>query len=73
MLIYNLLLIIKQLQPSVDFAVRGQREIILKYRTHEALNDYIEQDKIRILHSDTYRLPRLVTSMLIYPLQHLPG
>ena len=32
MLFQNLLLIIKQLQPSVDFAVRGQREIILKYR-----------------------------------------
>gem|GEM_PF-1181462 len=70
---YILPLIIKQLQPSVDFAVRGQREIILKYCKHEALNDYIEQDKIRILHSDTYRLPRLVTSMLLYPLQHLPG
>ena len=70
---YNLSLIINELQPSVDFAVRDQQEIILKYRTHEALNDYIEQDKIRILHSDTYRLPRLVTSMLIYPLQHLPG
>ena len=26
------LLIIKQLQPSVDFAVRDQQEIILKYR-----------------------------------------
>ena len=50
MLFYILLLIIKQLQPSVDFAVRDQREIILKYRKHEALNDYIEQDKIRILH-----------------------
>ena len=67
------LLIINKLQPSVDFAVRDQREIILEYRKHEALNDYIEQDKIRILHSDTYRLPRLVTSMLLYPLQHLPG
>ena len=72
MLFYNLLLIIRQLQPSVDFAVRDQQEIILKYRKHEALNDYIEQDKIRILHSDTYQLPRLVTSMLLYPLQHLP-
>ena len=46
MLIYNLLLIIKQLQPSVDFAVRDQQEIILEYRKHEALNNYIEQDKI---------------------------
>ncbi len=32
MLFYNLLLIIRQLQPSVDFAVRDQREIILEYR-----------------------------------------
>ena len=32
MLFYNLLLIINELQPSVDFAVRDQREIILKYR-----------------------------------------
>ena len=32
MLFQNLLLIIRQLQPSVDFAVRDQREIILKYR-----------------------------------------
>ena len=32
MLFQNLLLIIKQLQTSVDFAVRDQREIILKYR-----------------------------------------
>ena len=39
---YNLLLIIKQLQPSVDFAVRGQQEIILKYRTYKALTYYIE-------------------------------
>ena len=31
MLFYNLLLIIRQLQSSVDFAVRGQQEIILKY------------------------------------------
>ena len=46
MLFHNLLLITKQLQPSVDFAVRSQQEIILKYRKHEALNDYIEQDKI---------------------------
>ena len=46
MLFYILLLIIKQLQPSVDLAVRDQQEIILEYRKHEALNDYIEQDKI---------------------------
>ena len=39
MLFYILLLIIKQLQPSVDFAVRDQREIILKYRKHEALTE----------------------------------
>ena len=32
MLFYILQLIIKQLQPSVDFAVRDQQEIILKYR-----------------------------------------
>ncbi|GEM_PF-3035047 len=32
MLFYNLLLIINKLQLSVDFAVRDQREIILKYR-----------------------------------------
>ena len=32
MFFQNLLLIIRQLQPSVDFAVRDQREIILKYR-----------------------------------------
>ena len=44
MLFQNLLLIIRQLQPSVDFAVRDQQEIILEYRKHEALNDYIEQD-----------------------------
>ena len=35
----NLLLIIRQLQPSADFAVRDQREIILKYRKHEALTE----------------------------------
>ena len=46
MLFHNLLLIIRQLQPSVDFAVCDQQEIILEYRKHEALNDYIEQDKI---------------------------
>ena len=32
MLFHDLQLIIKQLQPSVDFAVRDQQEIILKYR-----------------------------------------
>ena len=32
MLFQNPLLIIRQLQPSVDFAVRDQQEIILKYR-----------------------------------------
>ena len=37
MLFYNLLLIINELQSSVDFAVRGQQEIIFKYRKHEAL------------------------------------
>ena len=31
MLFYNLLLIINELQLSVDFAVRDQQEIILKY------------------------------------------
>ena len=36
---HNLSLIIKQLQPSVDFAVRGQQEIILKYRTYEVLTE----------------------------------
>ena len=39
MLIKDLLLIISELQPSVDFAVRGQQEIILKYRTYGALKD----------------------------------
>ena len=39
MLSYNLLLIIRQLQPSVDFAVRDQQEIILKCRKHEALTE----------------------------------
>ena len=34
---YNLLLIINELQPSVDFAVRDQQEMIFKYRKHEAL------------------------------------
>ena len=32
MLFQNLLLIINELQPSVDFTVRDQQEIILKYR-----------------------------------------
>ena len=36
---YNLLLIINELQPSVDFAVRDQQEIIFKYRKHEALTE----------------------------------
>ena len=48
MLSYNLLLIIRQLQPSVDFAVRDQQEIILKYRQHEGLSHYIEQDILAI-------------------------
>ena len=39
MLFKNLLLIIRQLQPTTDFAVRDQQEIILKYRTHEALTE----------------------------------
>ena len=39
MLFHNLSLIINKLQPSVDFAVRDQQEIILKYRTHEALTE----------------------------------
>ena len=39
MLFHNLLLIINELQPSVDFAVRDQQEIILKYRKHEALTE----------------------------------
>ena len=39
MLSQNLLLIINELQLSVDFAVRDQQEIILKYRTHEALTE----------------------------------
>ena len=39
MLFQNLLLIIRQLQPSVDFAVCDQPEIILKYRTHGALTE----------------------------------
>ena len=36
---HSLSLIINELQPSVDFAVRGQQEIILKYREHEALTE----------------------------------
>ncbi len=39
MLFHISLLIIRQLQPSVDFAVRGQQEIILKYRFNEALKN----------------------------------
>jgi hypothetical protein len=39
MLFQNLLLIINELQPSVDFAVANQQEIILKYRKHEALTE----------------------------------
>ena len=39
MLFYNLSLIINELQPSVDFAVRDQQEIIFKYREHEALTE----------------------------------
>ena len=39
MLFYNLSLIINELQTSVDFAVRGQQEIIFKYREHEALTE----------------------------------
>ena len=39
MLFHKLLLIIKELQPSVDFAVRDQPEIIFKYREHEALTE----------------------------------
>ena len=39
MLFKNPVLIIRQLQPTVDFAVRGQQEIILKYRKHGALTE----------------------------------
>ena len=39
MLFRNPLLIINELQSSVDFAVRGQQEIILKYRKHKALTE----------------------------------
>ena len=38
MLFQNLLLIIRQLQPSVDFAVRDQQEIILRYRKENGGN-----------------------------------
>ena len=34
-----LMLIISELQPFVDFAVRDQWEIILKYRKHGALTE----------------------------------
>ena len=39
MLFQALLLIINELQSSVDFAVRDQQEIILKYRKHGALTE----------------------------------
>ena len=39
MLFYNLLLIINELQPSVDFAVRDRQEIIMTYRKHGALTE----------------------------------
>ena len=39
MLFQNLLLIIRQLQPTADFAVRDQQEIILKYRKPGALTE----------------------------------
>ena len=42
MLSYNPPLIIKQLQPSVDFAVANRWEIFLQYRKHKALTYYIE-------------------------------
>ena len=42
MLSHNPSLIIKQLQPSVDFAVANRQEIILQYRKHKALTYYIE-------------------------------
>ena len=48
MLFYILLLIIKQLQLSVDFAVRDQQEIILKYLKHEALTEGPKQDILAI-------------------------
>ena len=39
MLFHNPLLSINELRPSVDFSVRDQQEIILKYRKHEALTE----------------------------------
>ena len=39
MLSHNLSLIINELQLSVDFTVRDQQEMILKYRKHEALTE----------------------------------
>ena len=39
MLFQDLLLIINELQPSVDFSVANQQEIILKYRKHGALTE----------------------------------
>ena len=36
---HNPSLIINELQPSVDFTVRDQQEIILKYREHKALTE----------------------------------
>ena len=42
MLSHNPPLIIKQLQPSVDFAVANHQEIFLQYRKHKALTYYIE-------------------------------
>ena len=50
MLFQNPLLIIRQLQPSVDFAVRDQQEIIFKYRKHEVLTESPEQDILAIWH-----------------------
>ena len=38
MLFHKLSLIINELQPSVDFAVRGQQEIILRYRKENGGN-----------------------------------
>ena len=38
MLFHDLSLIISELQPSVDFAVRGQQEIILRYRKENGDN-----------------------------------
>ena len=36
---HNPSLIINELHPSVDFAVRDQQEIIFKHRKHEALTE----------------------------------